>query len=62
MFLDALVQYNSVTGLVSSNIRYNLIHRPLSDLFIVYNDNPDYRSGNLVNRVFSLKFTRMFDF
>ncbi len=62
MFLDALVQYNSVTGLVSSNIRFNLIHRPLSDLFVVYNDNHDYRNGNLVNRVFSVKFTRMFDF
>ena len=62
MFLDALVQYNSVTGYVSSNIRFNLIHRPLSDLFIVYNDNHDYRNGGLVNRVFSVKFTRMFDF
>jgi hypothetical protein len=62
MFLDALVQYNSVTGLVSSNIRFNLIHRPLSDLFVVYNDNHDYRSGNLVNSVFSVKFTRLLDF
>jgi len=62
MFLDALVQYNSVTRLVSSNIRFNPIHRPLRDLFIVYNDNHDYRSGKLVNRVFSLKSTRMFDF
>jgi hypothetical protein len=62
MFLDALIQYNSMTGLVSSNIRFNLIHRPLSDLFIVYNDNHDRRTGDLVGRVLSIKFTQLFDF
>ena len=62
MFLDALIQYNSLTGQVNSNIRFNLIHHPLSDLFIVYNDNRDRRSGELVNRVLSIKFTQLFDF
>jgi hypothetical protein len=62
MFLDALIQYNSLTGQVNSNIRFNLIHHPLSDLFIVYNDNRDRRSGDLVNRVLSIKFTQLFDF
>jgi hypothetical protein len=62
MFLDALIQYNSRTGQVNSNIRFNLIHHPLSDLFIVYNDNRDWRYGGLVNRVLSIKFTQLFDF
>jgi hypothetical protein len=62
MFLDALIQYNSVTGQVSSNIRFNLIHHPLSDLFIVYNDNRDRRTGYLIGRVLSVKFTQLFDF
>ncbi len=62
MFLDALIQYNSLTGLISSNIRFNLIHHPLSDLFIVYNDNHDRRTGDLVGRALTVKFTQLFDF
>ena len=38
MFLNAFVQYNSVTKQLSSNIRYDFIHHPLSDLYVVYND------------------------
>jgi hypothetical protein len=62
IFLDALIQYNSATGLVNSNIRFNLIHHPLSDLFIVYNDVHDRRTGDLVGRVLSIKFTQLIDF
>ena len=38
MFVNAFIQYNSVTKQLSSNIRYDFIHHPLSDIFIVYND------------------------
>jgi hypothetical protein len=38
MFLNAFVQYNSVTRQLASNIRYQFIHHPLSDIFLVYND------------------------
>lgn len=38
MFIDALVQYDPGRKLVNSNVRFNLIHHPLSDLFIVYNE------------------------
>lgn len=38
MFLNAFVQYNSVTHQLASNVRFNLIHHPLSDVFLVYND------------------------
>jgi hypothetical protein len=38
MFLSAFIQYNSVTRQLASNIRYQFIHHPLSDLFLVYND------------------------
>ncbi len=37
-FLDTLIQYNTDLKQLSANIRFDLIHRPLSDLFIVYND------------------------
>jgi hypothetical protein len=62
MFLDALIQYNSLSGQVSSNIRFNLIHHPLSDLFVVYNETRDQRTGSLVGRMLSIKFTQLFDF
>jgi hypothetical protein len=38
MTLRSLTQYNSATHEVSNNIRYNFIHRPGSDLYIVYNE------------------------
>lgn len=38
MFLNAFIQYNSVARQVTSNIRYQFIHHPLSDVFLVYND------------------------
>ena len=37
-FIDALTQYDPRTRQMSANVRLNVIHHPLSDLFIVYND------------------------
>ena len=37
-FLDTLLQYNTDLKQFSANIRFDLIHRPLSDLFVVYNE------------------------
>jgi len=38
MFVDALIQYDPSTDLFNSNIRFNLIHHPLSDIFVVWNE------------------------
>ena len=38
MFLDTLVQYRNDVKQFSANVRFNLIHRPLSEFFIVYNE------------------------
>src|SRR5690606_1772125 len=38
MFLNALIQYNSSEEEIISNIRFNFIHKPLSDFFLVYNE------------------------
>jgi hypothetical protein len=38
VFLNALVQYNGLDDELSANIRFNFIHRPGSDLFIVLNE------------------------
>jgi len=59
MFLNSLIQYNSDTHQWSSNVRFNIIHRPLSDIFIVYNERRDSISGNLVDRALIAKMTYM---
>jgi hypothetical protein len=59
MFLNALVQYNNDARQWSSNVRFNLIHRPLSDLFVVYNERRDSEGGTLIDRALITKFTYM---
>jgi hypothetical protein len=61
-FASALVQYNTDAQQWTSNVRFNIIHRPLSDFFIVYNDRRDTRSGNLVDRALVAKMTYMMAF
>jgi hypothetical protein len=58
-FLNALIQYNNDTRQWSSNVRFNLIHRPLSDLFVVYNERRNSASGDLIDRALITKFTYM---
>jgi hypothetical protein len=62
MFLNALLQYNSDTRQVSSNIRFNIIHRPLSDFFLVYNERRDERVGDLLDRAIVAKMTYLIAF
>jgi hypothetical protein len=60
--LNTFVQYNTDTRQVSSNIRFNFIHRPLSDLYLVYNDRRDTALGQIMDRSFTIKLTNLFDF
>jgi hypothetical protein len=62
MFLNALLQYNTDTHQLSSNIRFNIIHRPLSDVFFVYNEHRDERLGFMQDRSFIGKVTYMMAF
>ncbi len=60
MFLNAFIQYNSIVDSWFSNIRFNLIHRPLSDLFLVYNEaRPE---GGPTGRAFTIKYTHRIGF
>ena len=61
-FLNAFLQYNTDAKQFSSNIRFRLIHHPLSDLFIVYNDRRDTQTNELLDRAIILKFTNLFNF
>ncbi len=62
MFLNALMQYNTDSRQWSSNIRLNIIHRPLSDFFLVYNERHDERSGALLDRAVVAKMTYLVAF
>ena len=59
MFWNAFIQYNNDTHQWSSNVRFNLIHRPLSDFFFVYNERRNSISGDLIDRALIAKFTYM---
>ena len=64
MFLDSLVQYHQDRGLFNANIRFNFMHHPLSDLFIVYNEQRFTTPDNPTppGRALIVKFTQMFSF
>ena len=61
-FVNALLQYNTDSHQLSSNIRFNVIHRPLSDFFFVYNEHRDEYSGLLQDRSLIAKLTYMVAF
>ena len=60
MFFDAFLQYNSDLRQISTNLRFNLIHRPLSDIFVVYNEQRDMFEGGQVDKALTVKITHMF--
>jgi hypothetical protein len=63
--IQALVQYNNQSTLISSNIRLALLNRSGTGLFVVYNDRRDTTTFNpyeTLGRSFIVKYTRLFDF
>jgi len=63
--LQALMQYNNQTSLVSSNIRLALLDRGGTGLFVVYNDRRDTSlidPRDVLGRSFIVKYTRLIDF
>ena len=62
MFLDTLLQYRNDLNQFSANVRFNLIHRPLSDFFIVYNESQYTDAAQNAGRGLVVKYTQMFSF
>jgi hypothetical protein len=62
MSLNALLQYNSDRKEVTSNIRFNFIHRPLSDIFLVFNEQRDVNGAGRNDRAVSVKYTHLIAF
>jgi hypothetical protein len=60
MFVNALVQYNSTSRAWVSNVRYRFIYRPLSDIFVVFNETRAPASGP--NRAVIVKSTMLLAF
>ncbi|HBU56943.1 MAG TPA: hypothetical protein DEB33_04255 [Gemmatimonadetes bacterium] len=64
-FFLAFVQYNGATEELISNARINLIHSPLSDLFLVYTERRSLAVGTserLLERGVTLKVTKLLAF
>ena len=68
MFVSALVQYNSSSNSLSTNLRLRWEYRPGSELFVVYNENRDTdslmpdRFSELRNRALVVKVNRLVRF
>jgi hypothetical protein len=60
----AYVQYNSLDDKWITNLRFNFIHRPGSDIFVVFNDDQGEENapGRLVSRGFAVKGTWLIRF
>ncbi len=56
---NLLVQYNSLDRVFSTNLRFNFIHRPGSDLFLVFTEarGTDQRLWDLTSRGMVMKLT-----
>ncbi|MYI67042.1 MAG: hypothetical protein F4107_14060 [Gemmatimonadetes bacterium] len=65
-FLSAFVQYNESADELQTNIRFNLVHAPLSDLFLVYSERrnpaPEAGEAGLIDRAITVKFTKLLAF
>ena len=65
-FLSAFVQYNRVAQELLTNVRFNLIHAPLSDIFVVFSERR--RTGvttgqpSVIDRGLTVKVTRLVQF
>jgi len=59
IFVQSLIQYNSVIDLWSSNIRFGWLKEANTGLFLVYNET---RSDSGIQlRSFTVKYSRVFD-
>jgi hypothetical protein len=58
----AFVQLNAETDEMVTNLRANLIHAPLSDLFLLYTERRGMNGGGVLERFVTLKVTRLLIF
>jgi hypothetical protein len=61
-FLSAFFQYNTASDDRVLNLRYNFIHAPLSDVFLVYSERRNGATEELVERHIAIKATKLLSF
>ena len=61
-FVDGFFQYNAASEEVVMNLRWNFIHSPLSDLFLVYSERRDGDEGDVLERTVTVKMTKLLSF
>jgi hypothetical protein len=59
IYLQSLIQYNSVADLWSANVRFGWLQQANTGLFLVFNENRNEFGIN--NRSITLKYSRVFD-
>ena len=64
VLLQGLIQFNTQTERLSSNIRFAVLDRSGTGLFLVFNEQRDtfVRGTEALGRSFVVKYTRLFDF
>jgi hypothetical protein len=62
LLTSAFLQYNEAAGELVTNVRLNWIHAPLSDLYLVLTERRDTAAGQVLERLLSLKVTKLISF
>ncbi len=66
VFFLGFVQYNEATDELITNLRLNVIHSPLSDIFLVFAERRNVAAGlfdgPVLDRVITAKVTKLFAF
>ena len=63
--IQALVQYNNQSSLVTTNVRLAMLNRSGTGVFVVFNDRrdtTDFNPATTLGRSFIVKYTRLMDF
>ncbi|WP_420463672.1 DUF5916 domain-containing protein [Candidatus Palauibacter sp.] len=62
IFASAFVQYNAAQDQFVTNVRFNYLYSPLSDIFLVYTERRDLAAGNTIERVLAAKVSKSIGF
>ena len=60
--IGAFVQYNQSRDEMVTNLRFNFIHAPRSDLFVVYTERRSLGGGGMLNQSITVKLTKLLVF
>lgn len=62
MFTSLFVQYVAQVEELITNLRFNFIHAPLSDVFFVFTERRELKTNSIIDRTLTLKVTKLFQF